>query len=87
MKIITLGLLLVFIGFLVILAGVFSMAYQAWKTGDVEKPEVRGSGIIMIGPIPIIFGTDAATLKILMLLAIVLMVIGALLFFLPLWMS
>jgi len=87
MKIITLGLLLVFIGFLVILAGVFSMAYQAWKTGTEEKPEVRGGGIIMIGPIPIIFGTDVAALKILMLLAIVLMVIGAILFFLPLWMS
>ncbi len=87
MKIITLGLLLVCIGFLVILAGVFSMAYQAWKTGAEEKPEVRGGGIIMIGPIPIIFGTDAATLKILMLLAIVLMVIGAVLFFRPLWMS
>ncbi len=87
MKIITLGLLLVFIGFLVILAGVFSMAYQAWKTGAEEKPEVRGGGIIMIGPIPIIFGTDVAALKILMLLAIVLMVIGAILFFLPLRMS
>ena len=34
-----------------------------------------------------IFGTDVATLKILMILAIVLMVIGALLFFLPLKMS
>ncbi len=34
-----------------------------------------------------IFGTDAATLKILMLLAIVLMVIGSILFFLPLRMS
>jgi len=87
MKIITLGLLLVLIGFLVILAGVFSMAYQAWKTGADEKPEVRGGGIIMIGPIPIIFGTDAAALKILMILAIVLMVIGALIFLLPLWMS
>lgn len=34
-----------------------------------------------------IFGTDVAALKILMLLAILLMVIGALLFFLPLRMS
>jgi uncharacterized protein (TIGR00304 family) len=87
MKIITLGLLLVFIGFLVILAGVFSMAYQAWKTGTEEKPEVRGGGIIMIGPIPIIVGTDVAALKIVLILAIVLMVIGAILFVLPLWMS
>ena len=34
-----------------------------------------------------IFGTDAAALKILMILAIVLMVIGAIIFLLPLRMS
>ncbi|HID19488.1 MAG TPA: DUF131 domain-containing protein [Methanophagales archaeon] len=87
MKLITVGFLLVCIGFLIILAGIFSMAYQAWKTGGMEKPEVRGGGIIMIGPIPIIFGTDAAALRILMILAIVLMVIAAILFLLPLRMS
>jgi len=85
MKIITLGFLLVFIGILVILAGIVSMAYQTWKTGGMEKPEagVRGGGIIMIGPIPIIFGTDVAALKIVMILAIVLMVIAVILYFLP----
>jgi uncharacterized protein (TIGR00304 family) len=87
MKLITVGFLLVCIGFLIILAGIFSMAYQAWKTGEVEKPEVRSGGIIMIGPVPIIFGTDAAALRILMILAIVLMVIAAILFLLPLRMS
>lgn len=90
MKIITLGLLLVFIGILVILAGMVSMAYQARKTGaggeGMEKPEagVRGGGVIMIGPIPIIFGTDVAALKIVMILAIVLMAIAVILFILPL---
>ncbi|MGB2841445.1 MAG: DUF131 domain-containing protein [Halobacteriota archaeon] len=87
MKIITLGLLLVFIGILVIIAGMVSMAYQAWKTGTggMEKPEagVRGGGVIMIGPIPIIFGTDVAALKIVIILAIVLMAIAAILYFLP----
>jgi uncharacterized protein (TIGR00304 family) len=87
MKLITVGLLLVCIGFLIILAGIFSMAYHAWKMGEMEKPEVRGGGIIMIGPMPIIFGTDAAALRILMILAIVLMVIAAILFLLPLRMS
>jgi len=86
MKIITLGFLLVFIGILVILAGIVSMAYQTWKTGGdgVEKPEtgVRGAGVIMIGPIPIIFGSDVTTLKPIMILAVVLMVIGVILFFL-----
>ena len=88
MKIITLGFLLVFIGILVILAGIVSMAYQSWKTGGegIEKPEagVRGGGVIMIGPIPIIFGTDVTALKPIMILAVVLMVIVVILFFLPL---
>ncbi len=86
MKIITLGFLLVLIGILVILAGMLSMAYQSWKTGGegIEKPEagVRGAGVIMIGPVPIIFGTDVAALKLVMILAIVLMVIVVILFFL-----
>ena len=86
MKIITLGFLLVFIGILVILAGMLSMAYQTWKTGGegIEKPEagVRGAGVIMIGPIPIIFGSNVAALKLVMILAIVLMVIAVILFFL-----
>lgn len=86
MKLITLGFLLVFIGILVIIVGVISIAYQAWKTGGMEKPEggVRGGGVIMIGPIPIIFGTDVGALKIVMILAIVLMAIAALLIILPL---
>ena len=88
MKIITLGFLLVFIGILVILAGMLSMAYHTWKTGGdgVEKPEtgVRGGGVIMIGPVPIIFGSDVTALKPVMILAVVLMVIAVILFFLPL---
>lgn len=88
MKIITLGFLLVCIGILVILAGIVSMAYQAWKTGgeSMEKPEagVRGGGVIMIGPVPIIFSTDVAALKLVMILAIVLMIIAAIFLFLPL---
>ncbi len=78
MKLITLGFLLVLIGILVILAGMIIMIYQT-----LEKPEtsVRGGGVIMIGPIPIIFGTDVAALKLVMIFAIVLMVIATLLFF------
>lgn len=86
MKIITLGFLLVFIGILVILAGMLSMVYHTWKTGGdgMGKPEagVRGAGVIMIGPVPIIFGSDVTALKPVMILAVVLMVIAVILFFL-----
>ncbi len=84
MKLITVGFLLVVIGILVIIAGIFSMAYQAWKMGGMEKQEVRGGGVVMIGPIPILFGTDIGALKLVMILAIVLMVIAALLILLSL---
>ncbi len=87
MKLLTVGFLIVLIGMLVILAGVFSMAYQSWKTGSggMEKPEagVRGGGVIMIGPIPLIFGTDVGALKVVMILAIVLMILAAIFFYLP----
>ncbi|MBN1454939.1 MAG: DUF131 domain-containing protein [Methanomicrobia archaeon] len=91
MKLITLGFLIVLIGMLVLLAGVFSMAYQSWKTsgveGGAEKPEttVRGGGVIMIGPIPIIFGSDMGAVKVAVLLAMVLLLLAFALFYLPRW--
>lgn len=87
MKIIILGFLLVLIGSLVILAGIFSMAYQTWKSGngsEEKKPEAQGAGIVMIGPLPIIFGSNVGALKVVIILAIALMIIAAILFFLPL---
>ncbi len=40
------------------------------KKGNTGK--VRGGGVILIGPIPIIFGTDKQSLKTILLLSIVL---------------
>lgn len=45
-----------------------------------EEPRVRGGGVIMIGPIPIIFGSDKDSAKTLAVLAIILMLISLLLF-------
>ena len=43
-----------------------------------EKPDskFKGGGVIMIGPIPIVFGSDSQSVQKLMILAIVLMLIG-----------
>lgn len=66
----TIGLVLALAGFAVgILAVVFVILRSARGTG-----QARGGGVVMIGPIPIVFGTDRESAKILMLLAIVLMV-------------
>jgi len=87
MKIITLGFILVLAGVLLIIIGMLSMAYHTICRSEAEEGEttVRGGGVIMIGPIPIIFGTDVGALKVVMILALLLMIAAAiLLFILPL---
>jgi uncharacterized protein (TIGR00304 family) len=41
----------------------------------VRSRGVRGGGILLIGPIPIVFGTDQQSVKLLIVLAIILMLI------------
>ncbi len=65
------GFALVFLGMLLVLLGIAS---QAARGGA----EVRGGGVVMIGPIPIIFGTDVESAKAVMLLAIALMIVALL---------
>ena len=40
-----------------------------------EKPRVRGGGVVLIGPIPIIVGSDYKYVAIAIILAIILMLI------------
>ncbi|MHC1635815.1 MAG: TIGR00304 family membrane protein [Candidatus Methanospirareceae archaeon] len=82
MKLVAFGLFLVFVGTLLIILGMLATSWRIYKESEA-KPEVRGGGVIMIGPFPIIFGTDVGSLKIVMILAIVLMIIATILLFLP----
>ena len=61
--------------------------YNSWtsspNTGQEsipDKTEVRGGGIIMLGPIPIIFGSDNKSTQTLVLLTIILMMLYFLIF-------
>jgi len=78
----SIGLLLAIAGFVVgILAFIIAIAKSMRGSG-----KVRGGGVVMIGPVPIIFGTDKQSTRMLVLLAIVLMVVFLLLTMLPvLW--
>jgi uncharacterized protein (TIGR00304 family) len=78
----SIGLLLVLAGIgLGLLAFVIALLRSTRGAG-----RTRGGGIVMIGPVPIIFGTDRESTRTLVLLAIVLMVVFFLLMFLPmLW--
>jgi uncharacterized protein (TIGR00304 family) len=73
------GLLLALVGFGVGILAIFvAILRSAGATG-----QVRGGGVVMIGPVPIVFGTDKESVRILILLGIVLTIILLLLTVIP----
>ncbi len=67
--VIVLGVLLIFIG----------TALQS--SSSSSKTEIHTGGVIMIGPIPIVFGNDKGLLVIAVIFAIILMILSYFLFY------
>jgi uncharacterized protein (TIGR00304 family) len=64
------GLLIVLVGLAIGILAIFVTILRSPRgTG-----QVRGGGVVMIGPVPIVFGTDKESARILILLGIVLTV-------------
>ena len=73
------GLLLGLAGVAVAIVAIFiAIMRSARGTG-----KVRGGGVVMIGPVPIVFGTDKESARILILLGIALMIVLLLFSLLP----
>lgn len=66
----SLGVALIFVGVLIVL-----VAFALLFIVGFEEKTVRGGGTVIIGPFPIIFGTDKESVKILLWLSITLTVI------------
>lgn len=64
----SIGIVLVLAGFFVTLVAAVLLFFTAFK----GKGKVKGGGAVIIGPFPIIFGTDKKSVKILLLLSIIL---------------
>ena len=64
-----LGIALIFVGVLVIV-----VAVVLFSVSGTRKGKVKGGGAIIIGPVPIIFGTDKKSLKTVLLLSLALTV-------------
>ncbi|MGB9676624.1 MAG: TIGR00304 family membrane protein [Candidatus Bathyarchaeales archaeon] len=63
-----LGIALIIAGILVVLAAVLLLFISNIKRGG----KMRGGGAIIIGPFPIVFGTDKESLKMVLILSILL---------------
>ncbi len=71
------------IGFMLIIAGLFVLltAYMMEHAGREGEPRegggrVRGGGVVIVGPVPIVFGTDKETAIIVAIAGAVLTVIA-----------
>lgn len=67
----SLGVILVFAGFLTAFVAVVLMFFATKRV----KGKVKGGGAVIIGPFPVVFGTDRESLKILLLLSMGLIVL------------
>ena len=69
-ELVSIGIIVIFLGIFLVMIGILSGIAK-------QDPEVeaKGAGIVMIGPIPIIFGTDAGSVKTVMAMAIVLIIL------------
>ena len=64
-----LGAALIIVGVIVIVAAII-----AASTRGAAKGKVKAAGVIMIGPIPIVFGTDKKSVKAVLALALALVI-------------
>jgi len=79
-ELVTLGILIAFIGFFIIF---FAIAYSIFKSASKGEAKAEGGGVIIVGPIPIVFGSSQKVAKIVMILAIVLLIVTILFYLVP----
>ena len=75
-----LGIALIVVGIIVIVAAIILAS-----VGGAKKGKVRGAGVIMIGPIPIIFGTDKKSVKTVLALALALTIVALIIIIINYW--
>jgi len=73
------GFLLIIFGFVLAFAAMILLAFRSAHGSE----KTRTAGVLLIGPIPIIFGTDRDSVKGMIILAIALMIVVLVVMFLP----
>jgi len=73
------GFILIILGFVLAFIAVILLAFKSRGTSG----QTRSAGILLIGPIPIIFGSDKQSARVLMVLAVLLIAIVLIFMLLP----
>ncbi|MDI9438196.1 MAG: TIGR00304 family protein [Euryarchaeota archaeon] len=78
---VTLGAVAIILGILLLIVGTVLLSQGKGEGSAKSTSQVRGGGVIMIGPIPIIFGSDKGSVVLVVILAIILMFLSYLIFY------
>ncbi|MFZ3058758.1 MAG: TIGR00304 family protein [Candidatus Methanoperedens sp.] len=72
------GSFLIILGFLLVAFGMMGKegSDEERPAGTGKETRVKGGGVILIGPVPLVFGTDKRYALLMMILAIVLMLLA-----------
>lgn len=62
------GIALIFVGFVIVFVAVVLLFFASMK----GRGKIRGGGAVVIGPFPIVFGTDKESVKLILILSIAL---------------
>ena len=75
------------LGFVLIASGIIVVvtAIILFSKSSTKKGRIRSAGIIMVGPIPIIFGTDKKSVKTVLTLTLTLIIIALIIIVLNYW--
>jgi uncharacterized protein (TIGR00304 family) len=76
----TLGIALIVVGIIVIIAAIILAS-----VGETKKGKLSAAGVIIIGPIPIIFGTDKKSVKTVLALALALTIVALMIIIINYW--
>lgn len=76
-KVIFIGIILVIIGIFIIIIG---SALSLMKYSDSNESRIEGGGVIFIGPIPIVFGTNKQITWYMLVVGVVLAILMLILF-------
>jgi len=68
---VSIGMILILAGFIIIFLAIVLMFFMNIR----DKGKFKGGGAVIIGPFPIIFGTDKESVKTLLLLAVILIIL------------
>jgi len=73
----TIGALLIFLGFVIAVSAILLTILRQPK----GRREIKGGGVIFIGPIPIIFGTDKKMIGVALVSALTILLIAVFFYF------